>query len=86
MASEASLCYVDIDKCRVQLPEEMAAFPHLDAFNAEIWAALDKHAIHVPNAESNRSWQVYLIPNLITLNINKNIFIGNDVKKLYVTW
>uniref|UniRef100_A0A1Y1MVA6 UDENN domain-containing protein n=1 Tax=Photinus pyralis TaxID=7054 RepID=A0A1Y1MVA6_PHOPY len=57
MASEASLCYVDLDKCKVQLPEEMAAFPHLDAFSAEIWAALDKHTVHVPNSENNRSWQ-----------------------------
>ncbi|KAF5302317.1 hypothetical protein FQA39_LY10356 [Lamprigera yunnana] len=57
MASEASLCFVDIDKCKVQLPEEMAAFPHLDPFSAEIWAALDKHTVHVPNAENNRSWQ-----------------------------
>lgn len=58
VASEASLCYVDIDKCKIQLPEEMATFPHLEAFTAEIYSALDKYGIHVSNAESTRSYQV----------------------------
>ncbi|CAG9836682.1 unnamed protein product [Diabrotica balteata] len=46
VASEANLCYVDIDKCKVQLPEEMAAFPHLEPFTAEIWSVLDKYSVH----------------------------------------
>lgn len=58
VASEASLCYIDIDKCKVQLPEEMAAFPHLEAFTAEIWSILDKYSVHVPNSEHNRNTQV----------------------------
>lgn len=55
VASEATLCYVDIDKCRVQRPEETAAFPHLEAFTAEIWSALDKYAVHVPNSDNSRN-------------------------------
>lgn len=58
VASEASLCYVDIDKCKVQLPEETVLFPHLEAFTAEISSALDKYGIHVVNAENTRSHQV----------------------------
>ncbi|KAJ8944376.1 hypothetical protein NQ318_017695 [Aromia moschata] len=57
VASEASLCYVDIDKCKVQLPEEMGAFPHLEAFTAEIWSVLDKYSVHVPNSENSRNAQ-----------------------------
>lgn len=35
----------------------MVPFPHLKDFSAEIWAALDKYGVHVPNGE-NRSSQV----------------------------
>ncbi|XP_045479096.1 DENN domain-containing protein 5B isoform X1 [Harmonia axyridis] len=55
VASEASLCYVDIDKCKVQLPEETTPFPHREDFVAEIWSALDKFGIQVPNSENNRN-------------------------------
>lgn len=58
VASEANLCYVDIDKCKVQLPEELAAFPHLEAFSAEIWSILDKYSIHPINSEQTRNTQV----------------------------
>ncbi|KAK9870276.1 hypothetical protein WA026_006363 [Henosepilachna vigintioctopunctata] len=57
VASEASLCYVDIDKCKIQLPEETASFPHKEAFVAEIWSALDKYGVQVPNSENNRNSQ-----------------------------
>ncbi|KAL3266984.1 hypothetical protein HHI36_011132 [Cryptolaemus montrouzieri] len=57
VASEASLCYVDIDKCKVQLPEETASFPHKEAFIAEIWSILDKYGVQVPNSENNRNTQ-----------------------------
>jgi hypothetical protein len=57
VASEATLCYVDIDKCKVQRPEETATFPHLEAFTAEIWSALDKYGVHVPNSENSRNSQ-----------------------------
>lgn len=40
------------------LPEETATFPHLEAFTAEIYSALDKFSVHVPNAECNRASHV----------------------------
>ncbi|XP_038107327.1 DENN domain-containing protein 5B isoform X3 [Culex quinquefasciatus] len=45
IGSEANLCYVDIDKKCVQLPEELPAFPHRHDFIAEISAALDKYQV-----------------------------------------
>uniref|UniRef100_A0A1Q3F815 Ras signaling inhibitor st5 n=1 Tax=Culex tarsalis TaxID=7177 RepID=A0A1Q3F815_CULTA len=45
IGSEANLCYVDIDKKSVQLPEELPAFPHRHDFIAEISAALDKYQV-----------------------------------------
>lgn len=68
VASEASLCYVDIDKCKIQLPEEMAAFPHLDAFSAEICSALDKYGVHAPNTENCRTSQVFFFTCAILIN------------------
>lgn len=58
VASEASLCYIDIDKPKVQLPEEMVPFPHEQDFIAELWSALDKHGVNVANADITRSWHV----------------------------
>lgn len=58
VASEASLCYIDIDKPKIQLPEEMVSFPHEQAFIDELWSALDKHGISVPNTDLTRSWHV----------------------------
>ncbi|XP_076274103.1 DENN domain containing pinstripe isoform X1 [Rhynchophorus ferrugineus] len=55
VASEASLCYVDIDKCKVQLPEELPVFPHLKEFVTEVAALLDKYGIHVPNSDNSRN-------------------------------
>lgn len=71
LASEATLCYVDIDKNKAQLPEEMSMFPHLEAFTSEICAALDKYSVHVPNSENNRSWQVIYNFYTFTCNIFK---------------
>ncbi|XP_053684603.1 DENN domain-containing protein 5B [Sabethes cyaneus] len=45
IGSEANLCYVDIDKKSVQLPEELPAFPHRHDFIAEITAILDKYQV-----------------------------------------
>ncbi|XP_058466910.1 DENN domain-containing protein 5B isoform X3 [Malaya genurostris] len=45
IGSEANLCYVDIDKKSVQLPEELPAFPHRHDFIAEITAVLDKYQV-----------------------------------------
>ncbi|KAG5882112.1 hypothetical protein JTB14_016875 [Gonioctena quinquepunctata] len=57
VASEANLCYVDVDKCKIQLPEEMTAFPQLEAFTAELWSVLDKYSVQVPNSEQVRGNQ-----------------------------
>lgn len=45
IGTEASLCYVDIDKKLIQLPEELPAFPHKNDFMKEIAALLDKYKI-----------------------------------------
>lgn len=63
IGSEATLCFVDIDKKILQLPEEMPAFPHKFDFMSEIISILDKFDI-----ERDRSCE----PNL------KNGFTTRD--------
>ncbi|XP_019894914.1 DENN domain-containing protein 5B isoform X2 [Musca domestica] len=45
IGSEATLCFVDIDKKIIQLPEELPVFPHKMDFMAEIISILDKFEI-----------------------------------------
>ncbi|XP_076294827.1 DENN domain containing pinstripe isoform X3 [Lasioglossum baleicum] len=45
IASEANLCYVDIDKQSTQFPEELPVFPHKIQFIAEIRALLNKYKV-----------------------------------------
>ncbi|KAH8242459.1 hypothetical protein KR032_006920 [Drosophila birchii] len=45
IGSEAALCFVDIDKKHIQLPEELPVFPHKMDFMAEICSVLDKFEI-----------------------------------------
>lgn len=45
IGTEATLCYVDIDKKVIQLPEELPAFPHKQDFVKEIAALLDKYKV-----------------------------------------
>jgi len=45
IGSEATLCFVDIDKKHIQLPEELPVFPHKMDFMAEIGSVLDKFEI-----------------------------------------
>ncbi|XP_026468507.1 DENN domain-containing protein 5A-like [Ctenocephalides felis] len=45
IGSEAALCFVDIDKPLLQLPEEIPVFPHRNAFIQELQAVLDKHQV-----------------------------------------
>ncbi|XP_068143042.1 DENN domain-containing protein 5B isoform X2 [Drosophila tropicalis] len=45
IGSEAVLCFVDIDKKHIQLPEELPTFPHKMDFMAEIRSVLDKFDI-----------------------------------------
>lgn len=42
IGNEATLCCVDIDKRKIQLPEELPQFPHRTDFIAEIASTLDK--------------------------------------------
>lgn len=45
IGSEATLCYVDIDKKTIQMPEELPVFPHRTEVTIELTAALDKFNI-----------------------------------------
>ncbi|XP_043268202.1 DENN domain-containing protein 5B isoform X2 [Venturia canescens] len=45
IASEANLCYVDIDKQSSQFPEELPVFPHKMQFIAELRSLLNKYKI-----------------------------------------
>lgn len=45
IGTEATLCFVDIDKKIIQLPEELPVFPHKLDFMAEIISVLDKFEI-----------------------------------------
>lgn len=45
IGTEATLCYVDIDKKVIQLPEELPAFPHKQDFMKEIAVLLDKYKV-----------------------------------------
>lgn len=45
IGSEATLCYVDIDKKLVQLPEELPVFPHRQEFIAELISVLDRFRV-----------------------------------------
>lgn len=60
IGSEATLCFVDIDKKIIQLPEELPVFPHKIDFMAEIISILDKFEIerdrlHEPNLRNGYS-------------------------------
>nr|XP_014088653.1 DENN domain-containing protein 5B [Bactrocera oleae] len=55
IGSEATLCFVDIDKKIIQLPEELPVFPHKIDFIAEIISILDKFDI-----ERDRSYEPIL--------------------------
>lgn len=51
IGSEAALCFVDIDKKHIQLPEELPVFPHKMDFMAEIISVLDKFEIERDRAQ-----------------------------------
>ncbi|XP_067645508.1 DENN domain-containing protein 5B isoform X3 [Eurosta solidaginis] len=55
IGTEATLCFVDIDKKIIQLPEELPAFPHKIDFMSEIISILDKFEI-----ERDRSYEPIL--------------------------
>lgn len=45
IGTEATLCYVDIDKKFIQLPEELPMFPHKQEFTKEIATVLEKYQV-----------------------------------------
>lgn len=45
IGTESTLCYVDLDKKSIQLPEELPIFPHKIDFISEITSVLDKFKI-----------------------------------------
>ncbi|XP_034238176.1 DENN domain-containing protein 5B isoform X2 [Thrips palmi] len=45
MASEANLCYLDIDRCTLQLPEELPNFPQRNEFIAEVNDVLRRYNV-----------------------------------------
>lgn len=49
LGSEATLCYVDIDRKTIQLPEELPQFPHRGDLMAELAAALDRFNVQHSN-------------------------------------
>ncbi|XP_064544503.1 DENN domain-containing protein 5B isoform X1 [Drosophila montana] len=51
IGSEAALCFVDIDKKHIQLPEELPIFPHKLDFMTEIISVLDKFEIERDRAQ-----------------------------------
>ncbi|XP_046430049.1 DENN domain-containing protein 5B isoform X3 [Neodiprion fabricii] len=53
IASEANLCYVDIDKQSIQLPEELPVFPHRLQFITEIRDLLNKFKVPHPDKTDN---------------------------------
>ncbi|XP_069674606.1 DENN domain-containing protein 5B isoform X2 [Periplaneta americana] len=53
VASEANLCYVDIDNQTVQLPEELPSFPQRAEFVSELVELLTKHKINVGQLDRN---------------------------------
>ncbi|XP_021923906.1 DENN domain-containing protein 5A isoform X4 [Zootermopsis nevadensis] len=54
-ASEANLCYVDIDSQTVQLPEELPSFPQRAEFVSELVELLAKHKVSNGQADRNLS-------------------------------
>ncbi|XP_076396761.1 DENN domain containing pinstripe isoform X2 [Megachile rotundata] len=53
IASEANLCYVDIDKQSSQFPEELPVFPHKMQFISEIRALLNKYKVPLTGKTDN---------------------------------
>lgn len=51
VGSEATLCYVDIDRQTIQMPEELPLFPHRADVMQELAAALDR--FNVPHHSGN---------------------------------
>lgn len=46
--SQANLCYLDVDRCTLQLPEELPNFPQRNDFIAEINEVLRRFDVCAP--------------------------------------
>ncbi|XP_063989208.1 DENN domain-containing protein 5B isoform X1 [Diachasmimorpha longicaudata] len=68
IASEANLCYVDIDKQTSQFPEELPVFPRKMQFLAEIRTLLNKYK--VPHNDKTESMVInYLSGDIMTSSL-----------------
>ncbi|XP_057340545.1 DENN domain-containing protein 5A isoform X2 [Microplitis mediator] len=68
IASEANLCYVDIDKQTSQFPEELPVFPRKMQFLAEIRTLLNKYKI--PHFEKTENMVInYLNSDIMTSSL-----------------
>ncbi|XP_074108199.1 DENN domain containing pinstripe isoform X2 [Cotesia typhae] len=68
IASEANLCYVDIDKQTSQFPEELPIFPRKMQFLAEIKTLLNKYK--VPHSEKTDNMVInYLNSDIMTSSL-----------------
>ncbi|XP_033217392.1 DENN domain-containing protein 5B isoform X4 [Belonocnema kinseyi] len=68
IASEANLCYVDIDKQTSQFPEELPVFPHKMQFITEIRSLLNKYK--VPHSEKTDAMVMnYLNGDIMTSSL-----------------
>ncbi|PNF35070.1 DENN domain-containing protein 5B, partial [Cryptotermes secundus] len=61
IASEANLCYVDIDSQTIQLPEELPSFPQHAEFVGELRELLMKHT--VSSGQSVRNLNERIVPH-----------------------
>ncbi|XP_055707091.1 DENN domain-containing protein 5A isoform X3 [Phlebotomus papatasi] len=60
IGTEATLCYVDIDRKIIQLPEELPSFPHRADFVMELAAVLDK--FQVPRDKTAEQSTIIQVP------------------------
>ncbi|XP_055385586.1 DENN domain-containing protein 5B isoform X2 [Condylostylus longicornis] len=69
IGSEATLCYVDIDRKTIQLPEELPIFPHKLDFMSEIITILDKYQIQRDKSLEPRNQRNYFHQPVKTVSL-----------------
>ena len=55
---QANLCYVDIDRHTIQLPEELPSFPQRAEFVGELIELLTKHRVCTGQVEGWVTWLI----------------------------
>lgn len=63
IGTEATLCYVDIDKKSIQLPEELPVFPHKNDFILEIVNILNKFQIENEGESAKKLYEKSFLPD-----------------------